>query len=327
MVETGTVSETQQGSFWQQTSTQYPDVVPSFLLGNDTSKDEATGFLMNADHDDVSFSVQDISYEIAGALQTSGPATMKQSFYPALPRKTWSTGKLPALVKIFGTPAPQTEAPMPNSAAQADRGKPALTTEASMPNSDVQANHKWIFHMSDSDTVSHPVDGKPSDNSITSIPDNFSGPTFGDPAEWIPLEPLMKVYISKTKQVPKLREGRNYLLWDIGSPGNITGRGPARQKAQEAFDNGRKCPYEKRDVPLKVSGVGNSSKACNYNIKLACALKTSDVYMPATFESPVIGDADTPSVLGVNSMREMRTIIDTNTFGCYIYLVQATTTS
>ena len=82
--------------------------------------------------------------------------------------------------------------------------------------------------------------------------------------------------------------------------------------------NKRKPDQRRRQTPLNVSGVGHGTQKCEFNCTIPCAFKTADGYLAATYDTPVINDSTTPSLLGLNSMRRMRTVIDTNTFEAFL---------
>ena len=65
-------------------------------------------------------------------------------------------------------------------------------------------------------------------------------PVFNKEENWNEEEPFRKeVYLGATKDPPKLAKGREYLLWDIGSPGNISGSQTIQDKAKNAMKHKR----------------------------------------------------------------------------------------
>ena len=83
----------------------------------------------------------------------------------------------------------------------------------------------------------------------------------------------------------QLPDGRQSILVDPGSVGNLCGDKWARNVARMAHRNGMKPLYEERDTPLKVSGVGNEHQECHFDCKLPIALK------PEEGNSAILGES------------------------------------
>ena len=60
----------------------------------------------------------------------------------------------------------------------------------------------------------------------------------------------------------KLSDGRSALLLDIGSVGNLMSYGWARIQAILALGQGFQSKEQKRETPLKISGVGHGHQIC-----------------------------------------------------------------
>ena len=117
----------------------------------------------------------------------------------------------------------------------------------------------------------------------------------------------------------RLHDGRLSILLDIGSVGNLTGDATAREIAKKGLQHGKKPNQLVRDKPLNVSGVGKGSQKCLHNCKLPVALnKVGGGALSANFETPVVPDSELPALLGLDTVRRCRGIIDTNTLRLYL---------
>ena len=103
------------------------------------------------------------------------------------------------------------------------------------------------------------------------------------------------------------------LLLDIGSVGNLCGDQWAKNMAQLALSSGRKPQSTRRDKPLAISGVGHGSQKCTHNCLFPIAIKTSNGYMKGTFEAPTVPKSNLPALLGLDSLRRLRAVIDCRT--------------
>ena len=110
----------------------------------------------------------------------------------------------------------------------------------------------------------------------------------------------------------QLPDGRQSILVDPGSVGNLCGDKWARNIARLAHKNGMKPLYEERDTPLKVSGVGNGHQECHFDCKLPVSLK------PISGETPILGkltipsvpESELPGLLGLAALRKNRAVLD-----------------
>ena len=75
----------------------------------------------------------------------------------------------------------------------------------------------------------------------------------------------------------------------------------------------------RRDRPLNVSGVGPRSVRCDYDCRLPIALNQVDPgSVPANFHAPIIPNSPLPPLLGIDTLRDYRSIIDTNSHRIYL---------
>jgi len=112
----------------------------------------------------------------------------------------------------------------------------------------------------------------------------------------------------------RLKDGRSSLLLDIGSVGNLAGDEWVKHHATIAVNHNRKPEQYKRDRALNVSGVGNGSQSCEFNCKLPIAIPNrSGKFTKGSFDTPTVPKSMLPALLGLDSTRRCRGIIDTNT--------------
>jgi hypothetical protein len=57
---------------------------------------------------------------------------------------------------------------------------------------------------------------------------------------------------------------------------------------------------------------------CNYNTHIPIAIPTQDGTISATLKTPTVPNSDLPGLLGLQSLRQARTIIDTETNKLYM---------
>ena len=67
----------------------------------------------------------------------------------------------------------------------------------------------------------------------------------------------------------------------------------------------------RREKTLNVSGVGSGSQACNYNTHIPVAIPTQEGTIRAMLKVPTMPNSDLPGILGLQSLRNARSIIDT----------------
>jgi hypothetical protein len=83
--------------------------------------------------------------------------------------------------------------------------------------------------------------------------------------------------------------------------------------AATAIEHKRTPVEKKRSRPLQVSGVGNGSQECKYNCTLPVALKRLDgSHTDGTVLVPTVPNSDLPGLLGLQTLRDQRAIIDFN---------------
>ena len=112
----------------------------------------------------------------------------------------------------------------------------------------------------------------------------------------------------------QLPSGEPAILIDPGSVGNLAGDKWGKAIASVSVQNGRLPEQKKRDRPLHVSGVGNGTQECQFNVKLPVAFEQDNgTHTGGTFHVPLVPNSDLPGLLGLQSMRERRTLLDMNT--------------
>ena len=78
--------------------------------------------------------------------------------------------------------------------------------------------------------------------------------------------------------------------------------------------HGRRPEQYRRERPLDVSGIGNGSQKCTHTCKIPLAIRRSDgTICRATFDTPTIPPSQVPALLGLDSLRTSRAIMDLNT--------------
>jgi hypothetical protein len=118
-----------------------------------------------------------------------------------------------------------------------------------------------------------------------------------------------------------LEDGTVGMLVDIGSVGNLSGDRWLMSLCKKIVDSGRSknvIEQIQRDKPLNVSGVGKGAEICNFNTHLPIAVPTTEGTMKALLKVPTVPNSDLPGLLGLQSLKNSRTIIDTNTNKLYM---------
>ena len=118
-----------------------------------------------------------------------------------------------------------------------------------------------------------------------------------------------------------LSNGKVALLIDIGSYGNLAGDQWLASLARIFVDCGRPISdieQIRRAKALNVSGVGSGSQVCNYNTHIPIAIPTLEGTMGATLKVPTVPNSDLPGLLGLQSLRNARSIIDTESNKLYM---------
>ena len=119
--------------------------------------------------------------------------------------------------------------------------------------------------------------------------------------------------------VTRLTDGRLSMLLDIGSVGNLTSDVTARAMATAAINAGRTPSQYKRDKPLNVSGVGKGNEQCHHNCKVSVSINTTGgKSVRANFDTPIVPGSELPALLGLETIRRCRGIIDTNTLRLHL---------
>ena len=117
----------------------------------------------------------------------------------------------------------------------------------------------------------------------------------------------------------RLADGRPSIIIDPGSVGNLCGDQWAKEVARAAALNGCNPSYTPRPRPLKVSGVGNGSQECHYDCTLPIALREAgtDTANKGNLTIPAVHKSELPGLLGLQSLRQNRAVLDFNTLKLY----------
>ena len=133
------------------------------------------------------------------------------------------------------------------------------------------------------------------------------------PSSSTPQPPLPNAGMSFHTET-RLRDGRESILIDPGSVGNLGGDGWVQSLAKAAIASGRVPEQAKRDRALHISGVGHGSQTCTHNCKLPVAFKRTDGTVGrGNFNVPVVPKSELPGLLGLKSLRDRRAILDMQT--------------
>ena len=118
------------------------------------------------------------------------------------------------------------------------------------------------------------------------------------------------IYLTKTE----LSDGRQALLIDPGSWGNLAGDKWVKRTAQIAMQQNKQPKQEKRAETLRVQGVGHGSQECSHDVALPIALKnTTGARTDGTFTTPTVNGSDLPALLGLKTLVDRRAILDLTT--------------
>jgi hypothetical protein len=115
----------------------------------------------------------------------------------------------------------------------------------------------------------------------------------------------------------RLPGDRNGLLVDVGAFGNLSGNSWVRRQALAAAQAGYPSTQTPMEKPLVVQGIGGDAPACRYQCQLPIALTDTEGHTTVdTFETPVLegpggSDNEVAGLLGLQSLRAQRGIIDT----------------
>jgi hypothetical protein len=98
------------------------------------------------------------------------------------------------------------------------------------------------------------------------------------------------------------------LLVDPGSPGNLTGDEWSERMADAARRAGVPEPVHRPlDRVLEVGGVGSGSQRATHSHQFQIVLPGGEA---ATYEAPVLPNSNVPALLGRQSLRDQRTLVD-----------------
>jgi hypothetical protein len=119
-------------------------------------------------------------------------------------------------------------------------------------------------------------------------------------------------------QVRTCLPNKTAVLVDVGAVGNLAGDIWVKELAVKAQQSGRKPEQIKRARGLKVAGVGTGSQTCGYDVHLPCAISTTDGgIVKGTFITPTVPNSSLPALLGLQSLKNSRAVIDTNNSKVY----------
>ena len=119
---------------------------------------------------------------------------------------------------------------------------------------------------------------------------------------------VQRVYHGATRLAGKLQGP----VVDPGSIYNLSGDRWAKEMYRIAEANGREAAQKKRDKPLQVAGVGHGTQGAKYDVNIPVALKTAaGDFKDGNFDAPCIADSDIPGLLGLRSLEENRSLLDT----------------
>jgi hypothetical protein len=115
------------------------------------------------------------------------------------------------------------------------------------------------------------------------------------------------VYHAKTR----LKNGMVGLMPDTGAHANLMGSVWAREQSDSAAKHGLTARQEPLASPKFVQGVGQGHQRCDYRVDLPCALVDIDGQaFVDTFSSPCVEGSGLPGLLGAESLRRNRALID-----------------
>ena len=106
------------------------------------------------------------------------------------------------------------------------------------------------------------------------------------------------------------------LLIDTGSPNDLMGEEFHKDITRICRIRGVTAPQKrKRNVPLRVGGIGNGSQQADVDAKFSIGInqrfdKHSSCPKFAEFAGPVLPQTDVPGIIGQRSLRENRVILD-----------------
>ena len=166
-----------------------------------------------------------------------------------------------------------------------------------------------------------PVNPATAEDAQSWIGDDNSDFTLANPQQgawnkglWQPVIPEKGSYLTKHE----LPNGRIALMLDIGAVGNLAGDRWMHAMTKLCMNHKRLPEQVKREQPVNVCGVGNGSQTCTHNVHMPIAFKHGEGYSKANFKSPTVPNSDLPALLGLQSIKNMRGIVDTFTMRLHL---------
>ena len=109
------------------------------------------------------------------------------------------------------------------------------------------------------------------------------------------------------------------IIVDVGSVGNLAGARWLAKMASISKRHSRIPNSSKREIPLQVSGVDGTGNPCVYDAQIPICVPTQpDGIIEGTFKTPAVPGSDLPALIGLASLRNMKSIIDTRTNRMYL---------
>ena len=109
----------------------------------------------------------------------------------------------------------------------------------------------------------------------------------------------------------RLPDGRPSLLIDPGSRGNLSGSAWMMVGGELALKAGLRPRQTRRKAPLTIRGVGHGNQQCHYDCCQPLALRRLDgSYVSGNYTAPTVDHSELPALLGNQTLRNMRAIID-----------------
>ena len=155
------------------------------------------------------------------------------------------------------------------------------------------------------------------DQSLVAMPasqedaNDWQGRTnFGEHKTTNAATPSAGTYLCATE----LADGRQALLIDPGSWGNLAGSQWTRRTAALAIRHDKKVSQVERERPLNVSGVGKGAEKCTHDVAVGIAVKTTDGRsVEGTFTTPTVNESSLPALLGLQTLIHLGAILDFRT--------------
>ena len=133
---------------------------------------------------------------------------------------------------------------------------------------------------------------------------------------WTPEQEVAQLYPVDTT----LADGRQCLLIDPGSVGNLAGDVWVKEVARQSLAAGGNPTYAKRERELSVSGVGHGAQISTMHASLPIAIRAEEETVGSGamihhghLTIPALEHSHTPGLLGLKSLTENRALLDTRT--------------